>query len=117
MSFPRSPRSLSNQGYSPRLLLAMDKFKGTLTSCEAAEALRRGLERGCPTASITAVPVADGGDGTVDAAVSVGYVKQTFVVSGPIGEPVTTDVAIRGNTAIIEAATVCGLHQLPFGSR
>lgn len=117
MSVLSAVSSLSDRGHSPRLLLALDKFKGTLTSCEAADALRRGLERGCPTASITAVPVADGGDGTVDAAVSVGYVKQAFVVSGPIGEPVTTDVAIRGNTAIIEAATVCGLQQLPFGSR
>lgn len=117
MSVLSAASSLSDRGHSPRLLLALDKFKGTLTSCEAADALRRGLERGCPTASITAVPVADGGDGTVDAAVSVGYVKQAFVVSGPIGELVTTNVAIRGNTAIIEAATVCGLQQLPFGSR
>ena len=117
MSSPLSSSSLSDQGYSPRLLLAMDKFKGTLTSHEAADALRRGLERGCPTARITTVPVADGGDGTVDAAVSVGYVRQSFVVCGPIGEAVTTDVAIHGNIAIVEVATVCGLQQLPFGSR
>ena len=117
MSVLSAASSLSDRGHSPRLLLALDKFKGTLTSCEAANALRRGLERGCPTASITAVPVADGGDGTVDAAVSVGYAKQAFVVSGPIGELVTTNVAIRGNTAILEAASVCGLQQLPAGSR
>jgi len=95
----------------------MDKFKGTLSSREAADALGRGLARGCPAAIITVVPVADGGDGTVDVAISVGYARQAFVVSGPLGEPVTTDVAIHGTIAIIEAATVCGLQQLPFGIR
>jgi glycerate kinase len=114
MPFHSPPTSMSYQHRTPRLLLAMDKFKGTLTSREASEALRRGLEQWLPTATIATLAVADGGEGTVDAAVTSGYERRSFVVSGPVGEPVTTDVAIRGKTAMVEVATVCGLQQLPF---
>lgn len=99
----------------PRLLLALDKFKGTLTSREAADALHRGLARANPSLDITTVPFADGGDGTVEAAVSVGYRRRPFEVRGPVGPPVTADAAVRADVAVIEVASVCGLKLLPGG--
>lgn len=57
-------------GRAPRIVVAPDKFKGSLTAVEAARAIARGLARGCPGAEIVQLPVADGGDGTVDAAVA-----------------------------------------------
>ena len=61
------------------------------------------------------VPVADGGDGTVDAAVAAGYQRIDVPVSGPTGEPVTAAFAIRGDVAVVEAAQACGLRRLPGG--
>ena len=53
-----------------KIVVAPDKFKGSLTAREAGEAIRRGLLRVWPDASIDVVPVADGGDGTADALLS-----------------------------------------------
>ena len=62
------------------------------------------------------VPVADGGDGTVDAAVAAGYRRIDVPVSGPTGEPVTAAFAIRGDVAVVEAAQACGLRGLPVAA-
>lgn len=96
-----------------RILLAMDKFKGSLTSVQAAQAVISGIAKGHPLHRATVVPLADGGDGTVDAAVSAGYRRAEFPVTGPTGSPLMAQVAIRGQVAVIEIADICGMRRLP----
>lgn len=90
-----------------RILLACDKFKGTLTAPEVHAALTPALTAAGHT--VTAVPIADGGDGTVAAAVSAGFTERTAQVSGPLGTPVTARWAERSGTAVIEMAEASGL--------
>jgi glycerate 2-kinase len=97
------------------VVLAPDKFKGTLTAAQAAAHLAAGLERVRPGLRVVQVPVADGGDGTVDAAEAAGYRRVEIGVRGPTGGPVTAAFAFGEGTAIIEAAQACGLSRLPGG--
>lgn len=99
------------------ILLAPDKFKGSLTAPEVAAHLAAGIRRAWPDAAITEAPVADGGDGTVDAAVAAGYQRVEATVRGPGTEHVTASFAFRDGTAVIEAAEACGLRRLPPGRR
>jgi len=99
----------------PRIVVAPDKFKGSLTAVAAARAIARGLERSCPDAELVLLPVADGGDGTVDAAVAAGHQRREVVVQGPTGEPVTAAIAVRETSAVIEMAEASGLRRLPGG--
>jgi glycerate 2-kinase len=96
-----------------RILLAPDKFKGSLTAPEVADALAEGLRAAIPGVEIDHCPVADGGEGTVDAAVAAGFRRVTVEVTGPTGEAVTADYAMRGQTAVIEMAAASGLQLLP----
>jgi glycerate 2-kinase len=99
------------------VLIAPDKFKGTLTAAEVAARMAAGLARaGVDAAGIVRVPVADGGDGTVDAAVAAGYQRVEVKVHGPAGMPVTAAFGLRDGTAIVEAAQACGLSLLPADS-
>ena len=98
-----------------RVVIAPDKFKGSLSAPEVAAHLARGLAEAVPGVRTDEVPVADGGDGTVDAAVAAGYQRIDVLVSGPTGEPVTAAFAIRGDVAVVEAAQACGLSRLPGG--
>jgi glycerate kinase len=100
---------------APRVLLAPDKFKGTLSAEEVAGALAEGVRRVRPDAAIDCLPVADGGDGTLDAAVASGFDRVAVTVSGPTGQPVATSYARRGGTAVVEMADACGLVRLPDG--
>ena len=68
-----------------RVLIAPDKFKGTLSAAEVAARLAAGLSRAGVRADPVPLPVADGGDGTVDAAVSAGYRRVEMGVRGPAG--------------------------------
>jgi glycerate kinase len=97
------------------VVIAPDKFKGTLTAAQVAAHVAAGLVRARPGLQVIQVPVADGGDGTVDAAVAAGYRRVEARVSGPTGRPVTAAFAFRGGTAIIESAQACGLGRLPGG--
>jgi glycerate kinase len=96
-----------------RIVIAPDKFKGSLAATEVAAAIAAGL-RGTGAELVT-VPVADGGDGTVDAAVAAGFDRVPVTASGPTGQPVTTSYARRGDLALVELATICGLERLPGG--
>ncbi|MGW6196301.1 glycerate kinase [Kribbella sp. NPDC055110] len=98
-----------------RVVVASDKFKGTLTSAEVADAVGAGVRRVCPDATVVSVPVADGGDGTLAAAVAAGYTRVPIVASGPTGEPVPSGYARLGETAVVELADVSGLVRLPGG--
>lgn len=96
-----------------RVLLAPDKFKGCLTAAEVAAAVAAGLRDGCPDLDIVQVPVADGGDGTVDAALSAGFTRVEVHTVGPTGQPVRTGYAVDGHRVVIELADVVGLVRLP----
>ncbi|MCA2226893.1 glycerate kinase [Nonomuraea aurantiaca] len=92
------------------VLVAPDKFKGSLTAAEVAAHVSAGL--GVPAIEL---PVADGGDGTVDAVVACGFTRVSRQVTGPTGEPVQASYARRGDTAVVELAEASGLRRLPGG--
>jgi glycerate kinase len=88
-----------------RLLAAPDKFRGTLTAREAAAAIAAGARRAGWTA--TELPLADGGEGTLDV---LGGGNRRTTVTGPLGEPVEAEWRLEEDgTALIEAALACGL--------
>ncbi|MFE9440200.1 glycerate kinase [Streptomyces sp. NPDC006602] len=97
------------------MLIAADKFKGSLTAVEVAERVTAGLLRVVPGLDVESLPVADGGDGTVDAAVAAGFERREVRVAGPLGQEVTAAFALRGDTAVIEMAEASGLQRLPAG--
>jgi len=99
----------------PRIVVAPDKFKGSLTAAEAARAIAAGLLRGRADLDVIQLPVADGGDGTVAAALAAGYQRRSVTVQGPTGEPVEAAFALRGRTAVLEMAEASGLSRLPSG--
>jgi glycerate kinase len=98
-----------------KIVVAPDKFKGSLPAAEVADAIAAGLRAEWPEAELVTVPVADGGDGTVDAAVAAGLERVPVTVDGPTGEPVRASYARRGEVAVIELADACGLMRLPGG--
>jgi glycerate 2-kinase len=100
-----------------KIIVAPDKFKGSLPAAQVAEAIAAGLRSGSPAAELVTVPVADGGDGTVDAAAAAGFERVPVMVDGPTGEPVPASYARRGEVAVIELACACGLMRLPGGRR
>jgi glycerate 2-kinase len=88
-----------------RALAAPDKFRGTLTACEAAAAIAAGAGRAGWAA--VELPLADGGEGTLDV---LGGGNRRTTVSGPLGEPVEAEWRLEEDgTALIEAAQACGL--------
>jgi glycerate kinase len=99
-----------------RVILAPDKFKGSLSAPEVARHLAAGLRSANPALELELVPLGDGGEGTVDAAVAAGFTRVTATVEGPTGGPVDADLAVRGTTAVIEMAAASGLHVLDGGT-
>ena len=99
----------------PTVLIASDKFKGSLTAAQVADAVAEGVRRVRPDVRVESVPVADGGDGTVAAALAAGFELVPMVASGPTGEPVHTGYARRTDLAVVEMADVSGLSRLPGG--
>lgn len=97
------------------MLVAADKFKGSLTAVEVAAHVTAGLHQVAPEVTVASLPVADGGDGTVDAAVAGGFERRTLRVTGPLGEPVEAAYALREDTAVVEMAEASGLRHLPPG--
>ncbi|MGY1681045.1 glycerate kinase [Geodermatophilus sp. SYSU D01176] len=101
----------------PSVLVAPDKFKGSLTATEVAAAVARGLTAGRPGVEVSCLPVADGGDGTLAAALAAGYERVPVTATGPTGEPVETAYARLGDVAVVEMADVSGLARLPGGRK
>jgi len=106
---------VTESGHKGRVVLASDKFKGSLTATEVAQALAAGLQDVLPRVETVMLPVADGGDGTVAAAVSAGYDKIIVDTVGPTDEPVRAPYALHGDRAVVELAAVVGLSMLPGG--
>jgi len=95
-----------------RVVIAPDKFKGSLTALQAAQAMARGVTAARPGALLDLVPMADGGEGTVAALVAAtGGAFQLATVTGPLGEPVEAQYGLLGDgaTAVIEMAAASGL--------
>lgn len=95
-----------------RVVVAPDKFKGSLDAAAVAAALSAGFREVVPDAAFTVIPMADGGDGTVEAFLVGGAVARTVRVAGPLGGPVDATYARDGETAVIEMAAASGLALL-----
>ena len=98
------------------VVVAPDKFKGSLSAAEVAARVAAGLAEAAPSATVVRVPVADGGEGTLAAALAAGFDRVPVRVAGPTGAPLETALAVRGRTAVIEMATASGLAALPDGA-
>jgi glycerate kinase len=99
-----------------RIVVAPDKFAGTLTAEQAARAIEAGLLRARPDAEVVRVPVGDGGAGTLAAVLAAGFERVGVRASGPTGEPVDAAIAVRGDDAFVEMAEASGLARLPGGA-
>jgi glycerate 2-kinase len=99
-------------GTQSRVVLAPDKFKGSLVAAEVAEAVAAGLQAARGDVRIDVVPVADGGDGTLAVALARGYQPVDVAVSDALGRPAAAPIATRARHAIVELAAICGLPRL-----
>ena len=101
-----------------KIVIAPQSFKGSLSALEVAQAMALGIKRVLPDAETVAVPMADGGEGTVEALVDAtcGQIITTDV-TGPLGESITAKWGILGDgvTGIIEAAAASGITLVPPG--
>jgi glycerate kinase len=97
------------------VVIAPDKFKGSLTAPEVAQRVAAGLHRARPDLEVRIAPIADGGDGTLDAVQARGYAPVAVMVSGPTGTPIEAALGVRGGTAVVELAEASGLRRLPEG--
>src|SRR6185312_12130006 len=103
-----------------KVVVAPNAFKGTISAPAAAAAIARGVRESFPDAEVVEVPVADGGDGTVEALVAAhrGLTREVEV-EGPLGERVTATYGLisGGKTAVAELAATSGLALLPRAKR
>ncbi|HLU29170.1 MAG TPA: glycerate kinase [Glycomyces sp.] len=102
-----------------RILIAPDKFAGTMTAAEAASAVAEGWRRARGEDTAVTLPLADGGPGFIDvlAAAMPAAVRRTVDACDPLGRPVEADYLREGDTAYIESASTCGLHLLAPAER
>jgi glycerate kinase len=98
-----------------KAILAIDSFKGSCTAYEAGEAVRRGILRADPSAVVDNIPVADGGEGTVEAIIGSNNGEwHSCQVTGPLGEKVSSGYGVMKNgTAVIEMSLASGLLLIP----
>ncbi|WP_205474746.1 glycerate kinase [Nocardioides sp. SYSU D00038] len=100
-----------------RVLVAPDKFAGTLTAVEAADAIAEGWRRRAPGDELDLAPMSDGGPGFVDVLhATLGGELLGVTVEGPHGERVPATVLLAGDTAYVESAQACGLHLIEGGA-
>lgn len=102
-----------------KVVIAPDSFKESLSAAEVAAAIARGWARVFPDAELVLLPMADGGEGTVDALLaSLGGERREQLVQGPLGDPVTAHWGLLADgTAVIEVAAASGLHLLEPAQR
>lgn len=98
-----------------RVLLAIDSFKGSVSSAQAESAVAEGVRRVWPDAEVGTLPLADGGEGTLDAVVACGGEIVTCEVAGPLGEHVSARmlVDVERASAVIEMAEAAGIGYSP----
>jgi glycerate kinase len=103
-----------------KVVIAPNTFKGSLSASGAASAIARGVREAFPDAEVVEVPVADGGDGTVEALVSADRGEyRTVQVEGPLGDPVQATYGLieAGRTGVVELAAASGLTLIPAERR
>ena len=112
-----------------KVVIAMDSFKGSMTSLEAGEAAKAGVLRAVPDAEVTVRPLADGGEGTMESLIyALHAAPREVTVTGPLGTPVTASYATSpagsadasvnsGATAILDMASTSGLILVPEAQR
>ncbi|BCM91770.1 glycerate 3-kinase [Abditibacteriota bacterium] len=102
-----------------KIVLAPDSFKGSLSAVEVCAAMKRGIQKALPDAEILEVPLADGGEGTLDALLlGAGGFRRTVRVRGPLDESIEADWGfLPDGTAIIELAQASGLTLTPLERR
>ncbi|MFE8702755.1 glycerate kinase [Cytobacillus sp. FJAT-54145] len=103
-----------------KIVIAPDSFKESLTSRQVADSIENGFRKIFPEATFMKIPMADGGEGTVDSLVhATGGKIVNKTVTGPLGNPVDAFFGLLGNreTAVIEMASASGLHLVPFEKR
>lgn len=101
-----------------RIVVSVDKFKGTLTSMEAAQAIKCGLERSFPHSDILLYPMADGGDGSLEVVQGAAGGELVHTQGrDPLGRLCNTSYLMLGDTAFVEMAKISGLTLVPPGER
>ncbi|GGP14724.1 glycerate kinase [Oceanobacillus neutriphilus] len=101
-----------------KIVIAPDSFKGSLSAVEAANAINKGIKNAFPDAETALIPVADGGEGTLETLiVATGGEKRNVVVTGPLGDKVEAGYGVLGDkkTCVIEMAAASGLTLLSDG--
>lgn len=100
---------------SRRVLLAIDSFKGSVSSAQAEAAVAEGVRRVWPDAELNALPLADGGEGTLDAIAACGGELSTCEVTGPLGDRVSARTLVDDGheSAVIEMAEAAGIGYSP----
>lgn len=98
-----------------RVLLAIDSFKGSVSSAQAEAAVAEGVRRVWPDAQVSALPLADGGEGTLDAVAACGGEVVACEVAGPLGDRVSARMLVDGEheSAVIEMAEAAGIGYSP----
>ena len=98
-----------------RVLLAIDSFKGSVSSAQAEKAVAEGVRRVWPDAELSALPLADGGEGTLDAIAARGGELSTCEVAGPLGDRVSARMLVddEHDSAVIEMAEAAGIGYSP----
>lgn len=98
-----------------RVLLAIDSFKGSVSSSQAESAVAEGMRRVWPDAEVRALPLADGGEGTLDAVAACGGEVVACEVAGPLGDRVSARMLVDGEreSAVIEMAEAAGIGYSP----
>jgi glycerate kinase len=103
-----------------KIVVAPNSFKGSLSASQAAAAIAQGVRQTLPDAEVVEIPVADGGEGTVEALVSArkGTYREVNV-EGPLGDPVRASYGLidEGRTAVVELASASGLTLIPSERR
>ena len=98
-----------------KIVIAPDSFKGSASSSDIATWIESGIHSVIPDCETVKIAIGDGGEGSLDAVVGAGFTAIKCEVLGPVGNPVTAQIAISGDTAFIEMAQASGLSQLPGG--
>src|SRR5699024_9577255 len=112
----RGPRPMTPPRTAPAVLIAPDKFKGSLSAAEVTTALTHGIHRAAPHTAVLSCPIADAGAGTGDAARAAGSTAHSITVTGPTGAARRSRYALAGDVAVVELAETVGLAALPGGA-
>jgi glycerate 2-kinase len=98
-----------------RVVLAPDSFRGSLSAAAVVDHLAEGISSVRADVRVVRCPVADGGEGTLDAALGAGFTRVPVRAAGPAGRPVDSAIAVRDGVAVAEMADACGLVRMGGG--